>query len=313
MRSPVPLYRPPALRPGDRVALVAPAGPLAPERAAGAAALLEDRGLRVAVREDVTARHRYLAGSDDRRAEELLGALRDPAVRAVFLGRGGYGTQRLLGRLGEAAGADPKPVVGFSDNTALLNFLRQAWGWAVVHGPHPQAEKPGELDALLACLGCGGAPSLPAFGGLRLLGAPRRGSLEAEVVGGCLSLVASSVGTPYEVRTEGRILFLEDVAEPAYRIDRMLHQLDRSGGLAGAAAVVFGVSRSFVPQGHDRDAGHLEELLRDFAAAMPFPVLEGLPCGHVAPNRPLPLGPLARLDPAREELALLEPAVKPRS
>jgi muramoyltetrapeptide carboxypeptidase len=260
----------------------------------------------------VTARHRYLAGSDERRAEELLTALLDPEVRAVFLGRGGYGTQRLLSRLGPVATADPKPVVGFSDNTALLNHLRQAFGWAVVHGPHPQGDRPEALDAVLACLGAAGEPVAPAFEGLRLLGPARRGALEAELAGGCLSLVASSVGTPYAVEGRGRILFLEDTGEPAYRVDRMLHQLWASGSLEGVEAVVFGTVRSFVPEGQEREARHLEELLGDFAAAVSIPVLEGLPCGHTEPNLPRPLGPLARLDPARGELSFLEPAVGPR-
>lgn len=312
MSGPPPRRLPPALRAGDRVALVAPAGPLGPERVQGALALLGARGFRVSARGDVTARHRYLAGSDERRAEELLTALLDPEVRAVFLGRGGYGTQRLLSRLGPVATADPKPVVGFSDNTALLNHLRQAFGWAVVHGPHPQGDRPEALDAVLACLGAAGEPVAPAFEGLRLLGPARRGALEAELAGGCLSLVASSVGTPYAVEGRGRILFLEDTGEPAYRVDRMLHQLWASGSLEGVEAVVFGTVRSFVPEGQEQEAGHLEELLGDFAAAVSIPVLEGLPCGHTEPNLPLPLGPLARLDPARGELSFLEPAVGPR-
>lgn len=302
---------PPPLRPGDRVALVAPAGPLAPDRARGAVEMLRARGFAVGVREDLTDCHRYLAGPDCRRSEELLGALLDPEVRAVFLGRGGYGTQRLLAGLGLVAGAEAKPVVGFSDNTALLNHLRQAFGWVVVHGPHPQADRPEALDAVLACLGAGGSPRLPAFDGLRLLGPRRRGALEAEVAGGCLSLVASSVGTPYAVDGRGRILFLEDTGEPAYRIDRMLHQLQASGTLDGVEAIVFGVARSFVPEGQDREAAHLEDLLRDFAAAVAFPVLEGLPCGHTEPNHPLPLGPRSRLEPERGELIFLEPAVTP--
>lgn len=303
---------PPALRAGDLVALVAPAGPLAPERAEGAAALLRDRGFRVAVRNDVTARHRYLAGLDERRAEELLAALLDSDVKAVFLGRGGYGTQRLLARLGPVEKAEPKPVVGFSDNTALVNYLRQAFGWVTLHGPHPQAEKSGELDEVLACLGSRGEPAKPAFGGLRLLGPPRRGALEAEVAGGCLSLLSSSIGTPYAVDARGRILFLEDTGEPAYRIDRMLHQLWASGALEEVKAVVFGTATSFGPRGYGEDVRHIEELLLDFAASMPVPVLEGLTCGHTDPNLPLPLGPLARLEPERGEVSFLEAAVGPR-
>jgi muramoyltetrapeptide carboxypeptidase len=131
--------------------------------------------------------------------------------------------------------------------------------------------------------------------------------VEGEVAGGCLSLVASSVGTPYALVFHGRIAFLEETGEPAYRLDRMLHQLKASGAFEGALALVFGVARSFGPEA---DAEHLEHLLEELAAAVPFPVLEGLPCGHTEPNLPLPFGPRAVLDPSAGTLAFLEPLVE---
>ena len=298
------------LQPGDLVALVAPAGPVSPERARGAVEVLENRGLRVHAREDLSSRHRYLAGPDGRRIDELLAALLDPAVKAVFLARGGYGGQRLLGSLGVLQFAPPKPVIGFSDNTALLHFLRHRFGWPSLHGPHPQRERPEELDAVLRCLGHRGPPERPAFQGLRRLNEGFGETVEGEVAGGCLSLVSSSIGTPYQFSFRGRIVFLEDTGEPAYRLDRMLHQLCASGVLDGALAVLFGQPESFVPPGAGLEAEYLEGLLNEFASDAPFPVLCGLPCGHTQPNRPLPLGPRARLEPEEGTLEFLEGLVE---
>lgn len=306
-RSAAALRLPPRLSPGDRVALVAPAGPVTAERIAGAVELLASRGLRVEVREDVTARTGFLAGADRRRAEELRAALSDPEVKAVFLARGGYGTQRLLPDVLPSAQTPPKPVIGFSDNTALLNALRQELGWAVLHGPHPQKEKPEELDRVLGCLGYRGEPERPSFRGLALLSRTSGGVLEGEVAGGCLSLVSSSIGTPYALRCAGRILFLEDVGEPAYRFDRMLRQLRMSGTLDGVLAVVFGCPEEFGPEGQERETA---EVLTEFALSSPVPVLSGLACGHGSRNEPLLLGPAARLDPEAGTLIFLQGAVR---
>ncbi|MEW6486511.1 MAG: LD-carboxypeptidase [Thermodesulfobacteriota bacterium] len=303
MSSLPPPRFPPRLAPGDTVALVAPGGAVDPERIRAAVALLESRGLRVRVRQDVTSSLRYLAGDDGRRREELRQALGDPEVRGVFLARGGFGTQRLLASLGPADLGEPRAVVGFSDNTALLNHLRRA-GWAVLHGPHPRGDHPGELDAVLGCLGYYGEPARPAFLGLRVWARGTQDRVVAEVGGGCLSLLASSAGTPGAFRGAGRIVFLEDVNEPVYRLDRMLLQLRASGALEDAAAVVFGKPETFLASGED--PGHLEGLLAEFAGSVPCAVLSGVAAGHGTPNLPLPFGPRALLDPERGSLAFIE-------
>jgi muramoyltetrapeptide carboxypeptidase len=274
-----------------------------PERIRAAVALLESRGLRVRLRGDLTSSLRYLAGDDVRRLEELRWALGDRELRAVFLARGGYGTQRLLGSLGAEDLGEPRAVVGFSDNTALLDHLRRA-GWAALHGPHPRGDHPGELDAVLGCLGYYGEPARPAFLGLRVWNPGARDRVVAEVGGGCLSLLASAAGTPWAFRAAGRIVFLEDVNEPVYRLDRMLLQLRASGALDDAAAVVFGKPETFLAPGED--PAHLEDLLAEFAASASLPVLSGVTAGHGTPNLPLPFGPRALLDPERGSLAFIE-------
>jgi muramoyltetrapeptide carboxypeptidase len=297
---------PPALRTGDLVALVAPAGPVSLERVEGAVRLLESRGLRVQVRDDITSRYRCFAGSDARRLEELENALLAAEVRAVFLARGGYGTQRILTRL-RLGSAAPKPVVGFSDNTALLGYLRNSRGWAVLHGPHPRQERPGEFERVLRCLGLGGVVERPRFENLRLLSSAPAQPVVGEVAGGCLSLAASSVGTPYALDFRGRIVFLEDVGERVYRLDRLLQQLSAARSFEGALAVVFGRPEEFVPEA---EGPAVEESLAEFARSAPFPVLCDLPCGHGERNEPLPLGPAARLDPEGGTLEFLEDAVR---
>jgi len=298
-----PVSFPPRLAPGDAVALIAPGGAVAPDRVAGAVRLLESRGLRVRARDDIGEVCRTLAGDDRRRCAELLWALQDPDLRAVVLARGGYGTQRLLSSIHPEDLGAPRAVVGFSDNTALLEHLRGC-GWAVLHGPHPRADHPDELDSVLGCLGFWGEPARPAAFGLRVWGRGTGERVLAEVGGGCLSLLASSQGTPHAFRAQGRIVFLEDVNEPVYRLDRMLHQLRSSGALEDAAAVVFGKPETFLAAGED--PAHLEHLLAEFAAGVPFPVLSGVSSGHGSPNLPLPFGPRALLDPEKGTLAFLE-------
>lgn len=301
--------RAPPLKKGDLVALITPAGPVEAETLEGARALLKQAGLRVKLRPDAVAREGYLAGGDSRRIDELTEALVDGEVKAIFAARGGYGTQRILPRLKLPENLAPKHVVGFSDNTALLGYLQRKLGWAVLHGAHPRSEHPEELSEVLRCLGLGVKPTLPSFGGLTLinadsLDADMRAPFTAPVAGGCLSILSTSVGAPFAPPLAGRILFLEDVAEPVYKLDRMLHHLLWSGVLGEVRAIVFGEPDTFVPEW--TEPGEVDELLAGFAAELEIPVLTGLPCGHVKINRPLPLGVKATLNPAAGVLEYVE-------
>ncbi|TAL18840.1 LD-carboxypeptidase [bacterium] len=297
---------PPPLKRGDKVALAAPAGPVDKARFDWAVEALSERGLVVSASEEMLSKDRYLAGNDGRRLGELQTALSDPEIKAVFLARGGYGTQRIIPSLDLPADAIPKPVAGFSDNTALLGALSEIYGWAVVHGPHPRKGGEEELDELLGCLGFFGEPRLPVFTGLKALNGGA--DVEGPLCGGCLSLISTSVSTPYAIRAGGKIVFIEEVCEAVYRIDRMLHHLLHSGFFEGAKGVVFGTPETFIPEGGSIE--DLYSLLGEFAGKAGIPVLTGLPCGHVGTNRPLPFGPRAHLSPARGELAFLEPAVR---
>lgn len=294
---------PKPLEKGDIVALAAPSGPLEEERVAGAKNALEAFGLRVLMSDEITARDRYLAGSDARRLAELVEALSNPQVKAVFLGRGGYGVQRLLPLIDFSRFTAPKAVIGFSDNTALHAALAAKLGWATLHAPHPRAEKPEELKEVLACLGLFGDPLKPSFTGLKTL---RQGAaVKAPVAGGCLSLLSTLVGTPFSFDYAGKIVFIEDIAEPPYRLDRMLRHLLNCGVLSGAKGFVFGKPESFIAEGGS--IGDVEALLAEFAAEVGVPVACGLPCGHVEGHRPLPFGPEAIFDAEKGELKFTEP------
>ncbi len=306
--SPGALLVPPRVRPGDTVALVAPSGSVDPPRVRGASELLERRGFRVWIRPDVHATERYMAGPDARRAEELLQALADPDVRLVWCLRGGYGSQRILRRLPSVPPAPPKAVVGFSDNTALLWFLRDRWGWTVVHGPHPDPDDPGAADRVLRFLAGPDAGRGTAAAGLRLWNPGPWREVEGPVAGGCLAIVAGLCGTPWALRLAGYLVFLEDVAEPPYRIDRMLWQLRAAGSLEGCLGIVFGRLESFVPG--RADVADLELVIQDFARSVRFPVLSGLPAGHCLPNMPIAFGPRYRLDPVGGHLVALQGAVR---
>jgi len=289
---------------------VAPAGPIDPERIAASETRCRALGLEPVVFPSAGARDRYLAGTDDERLTDLQAAFDDPDIGAVWALRGGYGTLRILERLSlERQRVDPIPFIGFSDNTSL--HVRHAeLGVISFHGPHPQAEPAGEAEAwfrrVLFQAEPAGALPLPD-------GAPQPQSLvpgvaEGRLVGGNLAILAALCGTRHALDAEGNIVFLEDVGEPAYRIDRMLLQLERSGALAGAVGLAFGRFTDDREDTEDRTSG-VGDVLREVAEGLGIPGVLDLPFGHVESNFVLPVGVRARLDANTAALTLLEPAV----
>ena len=292
------LLRPAALAPGDLVRVVAPSSPFAPDDLKAGIAVLEGWGLRVAHRDDLLERREYLAGSPRRRADELHQAFSDPECKAVLPVRGGYGLTTVLPLLDPAVfRASPKAVVGCSDFTVLLNFLAQECGMACMHGPMVgalgRAGDPAGADRLKHLL-FGGAPgtlrsALPDALGWCLSPGTARGV----ALGGSLSLLAAQCGTPWQLRTEGAVLFLEDVGERPYRVDRLLVQIEQAGLFDGVAAIVLGDFVGCVEANSDLSWRHaVERVLRGRAV----PVLAGVPFGHGVPNLTLPLGLPCQVD-----------------
>jgi muramoyltetrapeptide carboxypeptidase len=290
------------------VALVAPAGPLDPERIVRSKARCRALGLEPVVFPSATARHGYLAGTDAERLGDLQAAFDDPGIGCVWALRGGYGTLRIFERLSlERQRVDPIPFIGFSDNTAL--HVRHAeLGVVSFHGPHPGEELPPEAEAWLRRVLFRGEPAGTLAPGT---GEPEPRSLVAGVadgplVGGNLAILASMCGARHAPRAEGAILFLEDVGEPAYRVDRMLLQLERAGVLTGAVGLAFGRFTESESDG----AAAVGDVLAELAERLGLPAVADLPFGHVAANLVLPVGARARLDAHAATLSVIEPAVR---
>lgn len=294
------MRRPRPLVPGDRVRVIAPSSPFVVDRLPAGVQLLRDLGLEVACPEGLFASDRYLAGGDDHRAGELLAAFGDTSAAAVIPARGGYGAMRILGRLdGRRDLLPPKLLMGFSDITALHLFF---WGdLATFHGPNVISAASADdetRDRHRRALMGEDPEGTFRFDGLRpLAGGVARG----RIVAGNLALVAALAGTPWAARLDGAILVLEDVGEPAYRIDRMLTSLAMQPGAPGIAGFAFGDLG--VPEA-EREA--LAEALRGFAHAWGKPVVTGFPAGHGARNFPVPEGVLATLDADRGALWIEE-------
>jgi len=300
------LKLPPALRPGDLVAIAAPGS--ACDRAAlvRGARFIAAQGYRVAWREDILARAGHLAGDDDRRAAELNAWLRHPEVKAILFARGGYGTSRIVDRLDLGAlRRRPKAIAGFSDLTALLLSAARRAGVAVFHGPLVTGagqDAAGERDMTRLLDLLSGKPGPRAHRGLRAL---RPGRVRAPVTGGNLSLLAHSIGTPFQVETRGRILFVEEVGEAPYRIDRMVRQLMLAGIFQGVRGIVLGRFSGVKPGARRAVAGLFLEALGGRA----LPVVWGFSAGHGAPNRALPFEVPATLDAGAGTL-VFEPCVR---
>jgi muramoyltetrapeptide carboxypeptidase len=265
----------------ETIRVVAPAGPADLGDLDAGMALLKQRGFEVTEGAHLRRAEGYLAGSDRERLADLQEALNDPEIDAVWFARGGYGTQRLLPALRVPELDRPKFLIGFSDATALFLWALRSGGFRLLYAPSLQElARPGvcDLEALWAALR-GEPEPLPAEGPLQPAG-------PAEVVGGCLTLLSTACGTPWRPRTRGRFLFLEDVGERLYRVDRMLTHLHQAGWFEGLAGILLG---SFTGMGEGESAGAVAERAR---ALLPegIPVIGGLPAGHRRDKRPLPMG-----------------------
>ena len=285
---------PAPLQAGQRVALVSPARKISAAELAPAIATLQSWGLEVVLGESIAADHHQFAGDDDLRRRDFQQQLDDPTVRAILCARGGYGTARIVDGLDFTGfAAAPKWVAGFSDVTVLNSHLL-AQNYASIHGVMPvlfhQAGGGPALETLRRAL------FGEAFQPIEVTPHPlnRPGTATGELVGGNLSLLQTITGTPSQASFAGRILFLEDLDEDLYHLDRMLLHLHRSGQLAGLAGLVVGhfsaMRDNAIPFG---SAAY--EIIDRFARLHAFPVAYGFPTGHEADNLALVVGQSATL------------------
>ena len=321
-RQPNALTRPKALSAGDAVALVTPATEVPdPDRLALAERTVRHLGLRAKRGRHVGRRFGTYAESVQARLDDLHEAFRDPEVRAIFAVRGGYGSPHLLDRVDyDLARRNPKIFVGYSDITALhLAFNRHA-RLVTFHGPivlsrFTEYTLAHFRRALFETRPLGRLTNPPNDDELRPshpLRTVRAGKATGQLVGGNLSLVCATLGTPYEIDTRGKILFLEDVGEQPYQIDRMLTQLRLAGKLTDAAGVVWGECDDCGPRQFEPSTVSpftLGEVVDNILGALKVPVLSGLTIGHTNDQLTLPLGVSATLDAAAGTLDITEAGV----
>jgi muramoyltetrapeptide carboxypeptidase len=301
------LSQPRAISRTAHIAVLAISSPSEVERIERAVRNLEARGARVTLAENFAQRHRgYLAGTDDQRAEEFNRYLNSPEFDAFFFTRGGYGAMRILDRIDyDAIRRNPRPVVGFSDITALHQSMATHAGVASFHGPMLNLDffdglTPDVEEWFWSMLG-GAAPLTHRFArGQIVIG----GEAEGILFGGCLSLTAALVGTPYDFWIEDGIWFWEDVDEPVYRIDRMLTHLRLSGRLKKIRGVIIGRLKGC------GSPAEIEALLHETFDPYAIPVVRDLPFGHEGNNLLMPIGAPVRLSTSDGTLTVLQAAVQ---
>jgi muramoyltetrapeptide carboxypeptidase len=285
------------LKPGAKIAIVAPGSRVDPEKLNVPLSRLHDCGWEYLLGEHVYDQHRYYAGSRDARLRDLIWALTAPEIDAVWCARGGSGTAQLLSGIPWDS-LDNRPVIGFSDTTALHISLFNA-GIVSVHGPglvtlgaDEQSADDFSWEALRSLL-CEDRDS-PLTG--QLLSGPAE-VVRGNLIGGNLTVIASLAGTRRAMKADGAIVVLEDVNEPTYKIERCLWQLIESGALAGAAGIGFGELKGCGR--NDENPGYLKDAIREMIEPLSIPVLWGLPIGHGRRNVAFRHGVPATLDPAQ--------------
>jgi muramoyltetrapeptide carboxypeptidase len=302
--------KPPALHKGDTIGIVAPASNLKADMLNRGLQELEALGFKTLVRGDILEAGRYTAGSLSRRLEEFRSMLIDDKVRALFCARGGYGSGHLLSHLDPSEiRAHPKILCGSSDATMLLAAFQSA-GVVAFHGPMVATSlRQGTLGydqpLLLKLLVSGESVRFPTDG-CRVLSL---GEAEGRLAGGCLSLVVSTLGTPWEIDTVNAILILEDADCKPYQLDRMLTHLRQAGKLQGVRGIVFG---EMLRSTQHPDQGYaIEDVILDVLQDLDVPILFGFPTGHTSrPHVIVPFGVSGRLSLGDDALfELLEPSV----
>jgi muramoyltetrapeptide carboxypeptidase len=296
-----------ALSPGATIGIAAPAFAVDPECLEAGEQLLREAGFTPVRRADLTNRCGYLAGDDRRRIREFMELVDDDGIDAILCARGGYGCHRIVADLDPVrVRAAAKPLIGFSDITTLLLWQRKSAGLVGFHAPmleRREGMRPDELDSLVRVLRGDVAPVMEgeSHGG---------GRGEGPLIGGSLTLLAASLGTPWEVDTRGAILLFEDVAEKPYVLDRLLHQLRGAGKLDDLAGV--GVGHLLDCVDPKRETPSAEDVVLEALAPLAVPVVLGLPFGHGRPNLTWPYGVRGALDGERGRLEVLEAGVERR-
>lgn len=296
------MKRPKPLKRGDKVALIAPCGPVKQERIESSLKVMESLGFNMVLGECCTCSRGYLAGKSDRaRADEINRMFEDKSIKGIFAMRGGYGAGRILHMLDyKLIKSNPKIFAGYSDVTALHIAFNQKCGFITFHSPMASTELYKGVDDYTLDSFKKNIFSEDLSGYVRNIEGEElktlvKGNAQGILTGGNLSLLVSSLGTKYEINTKGKILFIEEIGEEPYRIDRMLLQLKQSGKFKDAAGIVLGQFAKCDPCEPEKSLT-LEEVFIDLICDENKPVLYNLSCGHSLPTMTLPMGADARIE-----------------
>ncbi|MDC3416725.1 S66 peptidase family protein [Aquibacillus salsiterrae] len=298
---------PKRLAKGDTVGIIAPAGPPDPDELNKGIRFLQSLGLKVKLGQHCNNVYGYLAGTDEERLYDLHDMFADPNVQAIICARGGYGTGRIAQHINYELIADnPKIFWGYSDITYLHTAIRQQTGLVTFHGPMVSSDIGGEhFDSLSKRM-------------FEQMFEPRRivysekiapidiitpGDARGEIVGGNLTLLVSTLGTPYELGTANKLLLLEDIGEEPNRVDAMLNQLRLAGKFDEAAGVILGNFSDGEPSGK-KPSFTLQQVFHQYFSSYPKPVVSGLQIGHCLPNIAIPLGTIANLSTTTKTLTI---------
>jgi muramoyltetrapeptide carboxypeptidase len=302
----VPVNKPAALRRGARIGVVAPAGSITNESLTAGIEAIRAEGFHVELAAGIHARKGYLAGDAEQRARDLLDFFQRTDIDAIFCARGGFGSIQLLPHLRAVViRTRPKIFIGYSDISVLLNWLLQECSMVTFHAPMVAME-----------IACGLSPRTKEHFWRTLTGEMRTwrvdlgeiirpGNAEAPLMGGCLSILVTTLGTPYEIDTMGKLLFIEDVGEKPYRIERMLTHLKMAGKLDQVAGVLFG---DFT-QCEGESSRDVRQVIAEVFQRASYPVVMGLAAGHGQENLTLPFGVRMALDGDAATLSLIESPV----
>ncbi|MFU8812385.1 MAG: S66 peptidase family protein [Balneolaceae bacterium] len=302
-----PLIKPKRLSPGDTLGLVAPAGIVFEDADFERMERVLTRfGLRVMFAENVRQRERYFSGTDKDRAEGVMAMFTNPDVDGIMAVRGGWGCARIVPYLDfDVIRANPKVYCGFSDNTTLHHAMRAFSGLQTFHGPNGNSEwthltRTSFRDVIME-------GKAARFQSNRAVETIRTGTARGRLLGGNLTILTTTLGTPYQPELDGAILFLEDIGEPPYKIDRMLTHLHRAGVMQEIRGLIFGTCTNC------NDGGGLnftiQELLHHHTRELNIPVMYNADLGHDDDNFTIPQGALAEMDADAGTFTLTEPAV----
>ncbi|MUK89671.1 LD-carboxypeptidase [Ornithinibacillus sp. L9] len=298
---------PKAIQQGDTIGIVAPASPIEMDTLKTAIPFFQDMGLCVELGKNIDAVHGYLAGTDEQRLADFHDMIANPNVKAIIFARGGYGTARFAADIDyDLIYSHPKIIWGYSDITYLHTAIRQQTGLVTFHGPMPASDIASpEFDLLSASMfkQLFKETALCYSEAVSELEVLQEGRVTGTLVGGNLSLIVSTLGTPFEIDTKEKLLLLEDIDEVPYRVDGMLNQLKLAGKLDQAAGIVIGDFAKSAPK--KEPSLTLDQVFNDYFKELEGPVMSGFKIGHCYPHFAVPLGVKATMDTERKELRIM--------